>query len=118
MLENLFVKYEPKLVELLWQKDIFTPLESKKIRDDLTYLLPQLVNYWVSFAPDPKTKSNDNQDLLGLSELLLSTCATDLYFANSCVFTLLSSFFPNHPDFIWANLKIQTLVSAILLVGR
>jgi hypothetical protein len=40
MMENLFVKYDPQLVEYLWQKYVFTPLESKKIRDDLTYLLP------------------------------------------------------------------------------
>jgi hypothetical protein len=54
MLENLFVKYDPKLVDLLWQKKIFTPIETKKLRDDLTYLLPQIINYWVSFAPNPK----------------------------------------------------------------
>ena len=113
MLENLFVKYDPTLVELLWQKKIFTPIESKKVRDDLTYLLPQIINYWVSFAPDPKRQietTNFNQDESGFSELLLSTCATDIYFANSAIFTLLSSFFPNEPEYVGANLKIQTLV--------
>lgn len=43
MLENLFVKYDEKLVDLLWRKQVFTPLETKKIRDDLSYFMPQIV---------------------------------------------------------------------------
>lgn len=43
MLENLFVQYDEKLVNLLWRKEVFMPLETKKIRDDLTYFMPQIV---------------------------------------------------------------------------
>jgi hypothetical protein len=109
ILENLFVKYDKRMVDLLWQKKIFTPIESKKLRDDLTYLLPQIINYWVSFAPDPKRQietTDFNQDKSGFSELILSTCATDIFFANTAIFTLLSSFFPNEPEYVRANLKI------------
>jgi hypothetical protein len=43
ILENIYVKYDPKLVNLLWDKDVFQPLEANKIRDDLLYFMPQLV---------------------------------------------------------------------------
>lgn len=43
MLENLFVDYDEKLVHLLWRKEVFTPLESNKIRDDLSYFMAQIV---------------------------------------------------------------------------
>lgn len=121
MLENLFVKYDQSLIELLWQKKVFTPIESKKLRDDLTYLIPQIVNYWVCYAPDAKVHLLSDpaaEDLTGFTELILSTCATDLFFSNSLIFTLLSNFFPNEPQYVSVNLKIQTLVQAILLVGR
>jgi len=121
MLENLFVKYDTNLIELLWQKKVFTPIESKKLRDDLTYLIPQIVNYWVCFAPDAKTamlSDPSTEDVTGFTELILSTCATDLFFSNSLIFTLLSNFFPNEPQYVSINLKIQTLIQAILLVGR
>ena len=115
MLENLFVKYDQNLIELLWQKKVFTPIESKKLRDDLTYLIPQIVNYWVCYAPDSKTQAQGegnttSEDITGFSELILSTCATDLFFSNSLIFTLLSNFFPNEPQYVSVNLKIQTLV--------
>ena len=121
ILENLFVKYDASLVDLLWQKKIYTPSETKKLRDDLTYLLPQIINYWVSFAPDPKRNmglDDPVEDDSGFTELILSTCATDIFFANTAVFTLLSSFFPLKAEYVGANLKIQTLVQAILLVCR
>ena len=43
LLEGLFVEYEAQLVEMMWKKKVFTPIERKSLRDDLTYLLPQLV---------------------------------------------------------------------------
>lgn len=92
-----------------------------KLRDDLSYIIPQIINYWVCYAPDDKMQNPGEaqvDDLTGFSELILSTCATDLFFATSLIFTLLSNFFPNEPQYVTVNLKIQTLVQAILLVGR
>lgn len=43
MLENLFVDYDENLINLLWRKQVFTPLEFNKIRDDLSYFMAQIV---------------------------------------------------------------------------
>jgi hypothetical protein len=43
MLENLYVEYDKKLIELLWHKKIFQPQETEKMRDDLTYFIPMIM---------------------------------------------------------------------------
>ena len=43
ILESLFVEYDSLLVDLLWKKKVYEPIGLKKIRDDLSYCMPQLV---------------------------------------------------------------------------
>ena len=43
ILENLFVEYDSDLVDKLWKKKVYDPDGTKKISDDLTYFMPQIV---------------------------------------------------------------------------
>lgn len=95
ILEHLYISYNQELVNMLWHKQLAARTNRLELRDDFSYWVQLLVNYWVSF--------NDSSDDT-VSEIVTTMCSANVFFCHHLIVTLMANYF-DEPDLFAINEK-------------